>query len=156
MGWDRKDVTKKGLNELRKKLNNMGDVSVYTRAMNKACRVVETKAKQNCTGLFDNSTGILKASIMHEVVREGNEITGYVGSNMNYAPYQEFGTGKFAENGDGRTTPWAYTDEKTGETIWTAGNKPKPFLRPAFNDTRDKVKTILAQGIKAAARGEKE
>ncbi|MGM9937488.1 MAG: HK97-gp10 family putative phage morphogenesis protein [Candidatus Ornithomonoglobus sp.] len=142
-----------GLDGLRNKLLRLQNSETYEAALNKACRIVETAAKKNCTGLFEHPTGALKASITHEIVQEGKELVGYVGTNTEYAPYQEFGTGKFAENGDGRETPWAYTDERTGETIWTAGNKPKPFLRPALADNRDKVKEALAQGMNGVING---
>lgn len=145
--------TVEGLDALVSKLNRLGSSELHISAMNKACRVVETAAKKNCTGLFDKPTGTLKASITHEVEIQGKEFEGYVGTNLEYGPYQEFGTGKYAENGDGRKTPWAYTDERTGETIWTAGNKPKPFLRPALTDNRDKVKQILSEGINEVING---
>lgn len=132
-----------GLNELRAKLNRMVNQDVYSQAMNKACRVVETAAKKNCP----RDTGILKASIMHEVVNEGSEIVGYVGSNQEYAPFVEFGTGKYAEKGNGRKTPWAYEDPDTGETIWTAGQEAEPYLRPALEDNAERVKSILQDAV---------
>lgn len=143
-------ATIEGLDNLLGKLQSLGDSTIYEDAIEKACRSVEYKAKKNCTGLFDNPTGALKASITHEVVREGGQIEGYVGTNVEYAPYQEFGTGKFAENGDGRKTPWAYTDERTGETIWTAGNEPKPFLRPALQDRTERIRQILVAAVNQA------
>lgn len=143
-------ATIEGLDDLLNKLHEVADSETYRNAIEKSCRSVEFAAKQNCTGLFNNPTGTLKGSITHEVVEEGNKIVGYVGTNIEYAPYQEFGTGKFAENGDGRKTPWAYTDERTGETVWTAGNKPKPYLRPALRDRRDRVRQILVAAINSA------
>ncbi|MDO5398253.1 MAG: HK97 gp10 family phage protein [bacterium] len=139
-----------GLDNLLNKLNSIADPETYKEAIDKACRSVEYAAKKNCTGLFEHPTGALKASITHEVVQEGEQIVGYVGTKVEYAPYQEFGTGKFAENGDGRKTPWAYTDERTGETIWTAGNKPKPFLRPALQDRTERVRQILVAAVNQA------
>lgn len=136
-----------GLDNLLNKLKEVASPEIYEEAIAKSCRSVEYAAKKNCTGLFDNPTGALKASITHEVEQEGGQIVGYVGTNIEYAPYQEFGTGKFAENGDGRKTPWAYTDERTGETIWTAGNKPKPFLRPALQGRRERIRQILVAAI---------
>lgn len=141
-------ITIDGRDRLVRRFEQMGDASNYIPAMQKACRIVETKAKQNCTGLFERPTGVLKASITHEVIPEGNKIVGYVGTNIEYAPYVEFGTGKFAENGNGRKTPWVYTDEATGEKIWTAGQKPKPYLRPALTESKSKIKDALKQSIK--------
>ena len=43
--------------------------------------------------------------------------------------------------------PWAYEDEKTGELIWTAGQHPHPFMRPALNDNRDAIIATIKEGI---------
>ena len=48
-------------------------------------------------------TGALRNSISHKV--SDNEC--YIGTNMEYAPYIEFGTGKDSVMG-GRQTPWVY------------------------------------------------
>lgn len=88
-------------------------------------------------------TGTLRRSI-------GNEVDGstvYIGTNLEYALYLEFGTGKFAENG-GRPTPWAYQNDD-GEWIWTAGNKPQPFLRPAVEDHLEEYRQIVEETLKS-------
>lgn len=69
----------------------------FSKPLVKACVLVETTAKEK----VPVETGTLKRSITHEI--EGN--TGIVGTNMEYAPYVEYGTGLFATNGDGRKTP---------------------------------------------------
>lgn len=135
-----------GLDELMKKLRDVADEEQYREAIEKACRSVEYAAKQKAPRL----TGALKASITHEIAEENGEIVGYVGTNIEYAPYQEFGTGKFAENGNGRKTPWAYIDERTGDTIWTAGNKPQPFLRPALRDRQERIRQIFVRAVNQA------
>ena len=58
--------------------------------------------------------------------------TVYVGTNVEYAPYVEYGTGRFAEGG-GRSTPWTYQDDE-GNWHTTSGQKPQPFLKPAIMD----------------------
>lgn len=63
-----------------------------------------------------------------------NGMTGEAGTNLFYAPYVEFGTGVFAVNGDGRQTPWTYFSERLGRFVTTSGNRPQPFLLPAFNE----------------------
>ena len=60
----------------------------------------------------------------------------------------EYGTGLYAEGGNGRKeVPWAYKDEKTGELIWTAGQHPHPFMRPALNDNRNDIIATIKEGI---------
>lgn len=137
-----------GLDDLLNKLREVADPQAYHDAIEKSCRIVEFAAKQNCSGLFTNPTGTLRGSITHEVVEEGNQIAGYVGTNIEYAPYVEFGTGKFAENGRG--TPWSYTNERTGKTVWMNGSRPKPYLRPALEDRRERVRQILVAAINSA------
>lgn len=75
------------------KLENLENLDVSV-PLEKACLVVENAAKSK----VPVDTGNLRSSITHEV--EGNE--GVVGTNVEYAPYVEFGTGLFSSQGDGR------------------------------------------------------
>ena len=70
----------------------------------------------------------------------------YIGTNIEYAPYVEYGTGIYAENGDGRKTPWIWTD-KNGDTHFTRGQKPQPFLRPAAQDHAKEYLGILKDSL---------
>lgn len=63
-------------------------------------------------------TGRLRNSITHEVV--GGESAVYVGTNVDYAPYQELGTSTHAAANDGRG-----------------------FLRPAATEHADQYRQIL-------------
>lgn len=80
----------------------------------------------------------LKQSISHTVV--GN--TAYVGTNESYAVYVEFGTGKYAEGGKGRPTPWVYKDDR-GEWHRTSGSRAQPFMRPGINDHIEDFKRVI-------------
>lgn len=111
--------------------------------MLKAAQFVEGEAREKAP----KRTGNLKGSIESKVERQGNTIIGTVFTPVEYAPYQEFGTGLFAVNGDGRKTPWAYEDEQTGETVFTRGNRPHPFLAPALRENKDVVMHILKEGL---------
>lgn len=78
--------------------------------------------------------GQLRSSIHMRAFNGG--LTIDVGSNLAYAVYQEYGTGIFAKNGAGRKTPWVYYyqgNKGPRGYRWTRGNKPQPFLMPAFN-----------------------
>lgn len=83
-------------------------------------------------------TGRLKNSLTHEVVPD--EAMVEVGTNVEYAPYVEYGTGKFADGG-GRQTPWLFQDSK-GEFHITSGMKPNHFLRDALQDHKQEYKQI--------------
>lgn len=133
------DIKFEGLDKLIDKIEDFDDVHAMTSAMQDACNIVVDAAIDKAP----RKTGALRRSITSKVELTGNTIEGIVYSPLEYAPYQEYGTGLFAENGNGRKTGWAYEDEKTGETIFTRGNRPHPFLRPAVNENKDKIiKTI--------------
>jgi HK97 gp10 family phage protein len=74
-------------------------------------------------------------------------LEGVVFTPLEYAPYVEFGTGLFAEAGDGRKdVPWMYQDDK-GDWHSTSGMKPRPYMRPALDENREEIKRILKEGI---------
>lgn len=87
-------------------------------------------------------TARLKGSIDYLV--DENELVGYVGTNVEYAVYVEFGTGEFAENGRGRKGGWVYQDP-LGEWFFTYGQVPQPYLRPAFRRNRTQIEALAKQ-----------
>lgn len=118
------------LDKLNYKLETLAKLDV-SKALNKACLVVENEAKRLCPV----DTGDLRNSITHEV----DDGVGIVGTNKEYAPYVEYGTGIFAVEGNGRDTPWSYQDDE-GNWHTTIGQKPQPFLEPA---ARIKKKLVI-------------
>ncbi len=109
--------------------------------MNIACLVVEEEAKGGCPV----DTGILRASITSSVEVSETEITGRIGSNLEYAPYVHNGTGIYAKDGDGRKTPWGY-EVKAGKYKgfhWTKGQRPQPFLQKAVFKNKHVIERIL-------------
>ena len=119
---------------------------------------METYAKQEVTsGVYATPeswyvrTGALRNSITHAVDEREKAVT--VGSNIQYAPYVELGTGKeynpppewmeaHGERGRGLDR-WYFQDKITGE--WHVGvpQKPRPFLRPALEKHREEYKNII-------------
>ena len=130
------------LEKLISKLNKLSDQQME-QALYKACILVENQAKENCPV----DTGELRMSITHYV--EGD--TGVVGTNKQYAPYVEYGTGLFAREGNGRQTPWSYQDAK-GEWHSTKGQKPQPFLEPALLDQQKEIIKIFDEAIKEGVK----
>ena len=130
------------LEKLICKLNKLSNQQM-DQALNKACILVENQAKENCPV----DTGELRMSITHYV--EGD--TGVVGTNKQYAPYVEYGTGLFAREGNGRQTPWSYQDAK-GEWHSTKGQKPQPFLEPALLDNEKNIIKIFDEAIKEGVK----
>lgn len=113
-------------------------------AVANACDIVEEAARRNAP----KRSGELRKHMESNVEENGNEIKGTISNPLEYAPYVEYGTGLYAEGGNGRKeVPWAYKDEKTGELIWTAGQHPHPFMRPALNDNRNDIIATIKEGI---------
>jgi len=84
-------------------------------------------------------TGDMSDGIQSHIIEESNEkIEDDVGPEASYAPYQEYGTGIYAEAGNGRKTPWVYRD-RNGNFHTTRGNRPHPFVRPTALQDHDKV-----------------
>ena len=100
-------------------------------------------AKSNITSAGRVDTGAMRNSISHMV----EENTCYVGTNIEYAIYHEYGTGIYTDGGGGRQTPWFYVDAK-GEGHFTHGMKPIHFLKDALGDHLDEYRSIIEQILK--------
>ena len=97
-------------------------------------------------GEKDNSrvdTGRLRNSVSHAV----REHDAYIGSNVEYAPYHELGTGIYASQAGGRQTPWTYVDAK-GNFHKTRGLYPIHFLKKAASEHSDEYKDIILARLK--------
>jgi HK97 gp10 family phage protein len=96
--------------------------------------------------LIPKDTTALANSLDYKI--DINEMSITIGVNTEYAIYVEFGTGVFAENGQGRQGGWLYPDKETGEMIFTVGMHPKPYLRPAYRDNVENIKRIIEENLK--------
>lgn len=90
------------------------------------------------TGIAGYRGGTLQKSITHKVVDD----TVYVGSNVNYAPYVELGTGIYATDGNGRKSPWVWID-KNSKAHYTRGMEPKHMLKKSIANHLDEYKKII-------------
>lgn len=91
-------------------------------------------------------TGVLKNSITHRVVVSGaktSEHAVYVGTNVAYAPYVEFGTG---DQGTHSGPAWTYRDDE-GKFHRTSGMKARPFLRRGISENVKKYKEIAEDSL---------
>lgn len=68
-------------------------------------------------------TGLLRKSITHRVIERKGYPVAQVGTNVEYAPFQELGTSKMA---------------------------PQPFLMPALNQSRMGVNEVIARRLRKA------
>jgi len=76
----------------------------------------EGYAKQRCPV----DTGRLRNSITHQVTDDGRTVL--IGTNVEYAPYVEYGS---------------------------STRKPKPYIKPAITDHKDEYTKMLEDGLKS-------
>lgn len=108
--------------------------AAYARALER----IGAEAESIAAGLCPVDTGNLRGSITHTV--NGGEKSAYIGTNVEYAPYVELGTG--AHYTGGRDTPWTYRDDEGGFHR-TGGQKAQPFLRPAAANHKGTYRNIV-------------
>ena len=128
-----------GVDDVLLALEELGALDNYIAKIKKACALVERSAKQKAP---KGKTGELRNSISSRVEQTNDNIVGIVYTPLEYAPYVEFGTGLFAEEGGRKDVPWIYKDEQ-GEFHSTSGMPPSPFLRPALEENREQIKRII-------------
>ncbi len=92
-------------------------------------------------------TGQTKGSYSYKVIMDSKVGTCYVGSNYENAIYEEYGTGQYALNGDGRKGSWKYVKDGKGYT--TTGKKPNQPMQRAFDSLSDKLESRLNTIIKS-------
>ena len=101
--------------------------------LHEACGELEAQTKRNAKV----KTGKTKGSYDYNV--DESKLEGYVGSNYENAIWEEFGTGEYALNGDGRKGGWFYKDAE-GNGHFTHGKKARrPFFR-AYTALKNKLK----------------
>ena len=143
-------ITFKGIESLTRKLNKIEEMGQVKQTMDKAVLLVHAHAKL----LAPVDTVALAGSIHPKVVTEGNKIIGKVYTNLNYAPFVEFGTGI---KGNGtypnkdialtyRDTPWVYTPN--GEDFYrTEGQVAQPYMYPAIKKNEKKIKAMFKEAL---------
>jgi len=91
-------------------------------------------------------SGQLKNSWTYKVDESKGEST--IGSPLENAIWEEFGTGEYALHGDGRKGGWFYKDEK-GKWHHTYGKNPHRAFQNAFNS----LKTALIKRAEQILKG---
>lgn len=147
--------------ELFKGLDELTSTSHIESAVMSGCLIVERAARE----LAPKYKGELRRSIESTVGKEEGSIVGYVGTPLEYAPYLEYGTGKYAEGGNGRHSPWwiplggDFTEKEATKYHMpiievegkkfarTEGMHPHPFMRPALHNNIKRIKDKVREGI---------
>ena len=115
--------------------------SASEEAMEAAGLMIESQAKSLAP--VGNS-----GELRDKINRENGVVVGKVGSPTDYSIYVEYGTGEMAENGAGRKGGWVYK-APNGKWYYTRGQKPQPFLRPAFRRNKKNIQDIVGKHYKA-------
>jgi HK97 gp10 family phage protein len=127
-----------GMEEVLNRIETLEDFSNISKSLDKACALVEASAKRNAP----KGSGELRRSITSKV----DGVEGVVFTPLLYAPYVEYGTGLFAEEGGRTDVPWTYKDDE-GNWHITSGMPPHPFMRPALYENTGKIMRILKEGL---------
>lgn len=108
--------------------------SALENALEKVGMVAESYAKALCPV----DMGQLRNSISHKV--DMGESAVYIGTDIEYAPYVELGTGQYVAGG--RPSPWVYQDS-SGNWHRTSGQRPQPYLKPTAENYADTYRAII-------------
>lgn len=143
-------ATVKNIERLLSKFNNIAKMDLK-KTMVQATKVVHAQAKN----LAPVDTGNLAGSIHMGVKAKANKIEGRIFTNLEYAPFVEFGTGS---NGNGtypykvkglnlsyRDTAWVYSD---GEKFYhTNGQVAQPYMYPALKQNKKYIRRLFKDGV---------
>lgn len=136
------EIKVEGLDSLIERLEAITDEETAKQIITKASLMVERAAKQKAP----KGIGELRRSITSKVETTADGVQGTIFTPLLYAPYVEFGTGLFAEEGGRTDVPWRYKDDE-GNWHTTSGQPPKPFMRPALEENREEIKRLIKEGI---------
>ena len=124
--------------------------SAKARALETIGDKAEEYAKKLCpvgtvesTGIKGYRGGTLRDSITHAV--NGDVLS--VGSNVEYAPYVELGTGPHFEP----PPDWETFTSKRGSGVGRGYVKPRRYLQPAIEEHAGEYKTIAENELKGGA-----
>lgn len=96
------------------------------------------------TDIYRVDTGQTKNSFDYIVDDDALEMT--IGSPMENAIWEEFGTGIYAENGNGRKSSWTYKDVK-GNWHKTKGKKGTKAFRRSFDMRKKQLQDLFDEKL---------
>lgn len=165
-----------GEESLIRKINSLPrkmQIEIYRRGVGSSAEIVKASAKRKAPG----NDGDLRKSIKSKVSVKGNRVLGEIYTNLNYAPYVEFGTGPEGEtnhsgispnvNPTYRSKPWFIPGSVLSQSAiskykfpeisigkdklyWTDGQKAQPFMYPALKENENKVDRVFKASVKRA------
>ena len=122
-------------------LNSINDALIS--GVSKAAMLVQGSAKNKAPV----DSGALRQSIRADKAKvQGESVTATVSTNLEYAPYVEFGTGS-----RGQSTNTNTEVEVSYRSDWR-GNKAQPFLWPALRENRNNSIKIIREEVRKAVK----
>ena len=96
------------------------------------------------------ATGQTKGSWKSNIRSTSSGAEAVIGSELDNAIWEEFGTGEYALKGNGRKGGWRYQSEKDGKWYRTNGKKPSRAFWHAYTS----LKNAIIQRIQNRLKGE--
>lgn len=124
--------------EVKAALGNIAEI-----ALEEAAGELESQIKRNTAV----DTGQLKNSWTHRIQSTDEKSVAIIGSPLENAIWEEFGTGEYALDGNGRKGGWVYVDEK-GNGHFTRGKHPRRAFWRAYTTLKDKLLKGIQDRIK--------
>ncbi len=131
-------VTIKNIGRLSRRLNKIADIELKNKMVD-ATKVVHAQAKL----LAPVDTGNLAGSIHMDVRKHGDNIEGRVYTNVQYAPYVEFGTGM---KGNG-SYPYKIAGLNLKYKNDWSGMTAQPYMYPALKHNEKYIKQLFKNGV---------
>lgn len=129
----------------------------YSNDVNNAIKIAIINALEEASGELEAQTkkntkvktGRTRDSWEHMVDEEN--YVAYVGSNYENAIWEEFGTGVYAQKGNGRKTPWVYPvlgkRDEDGRQMFrrTKGKKGRKALQNAYKSLKNRIESFFKE-----------
>ena len=133
-----------GIEKLMSALQTMANPDFADQALRKGLMLAGKQVQGTAKGLCHVETGQLRNSIEVTPIENGVD----VGTNVEWAIYEEYGTGKQGDPSVSHTTKdrWSYQDEE-GNWHTTSGHEPHPFLYPALKANEQNIVSITKKTL---------
>lgn len=147
----------KGFDEFEKKLKN--SPQIIEKAQRNMLEMATFMAQGEAKVKAPIDTGKLRASITSKIIKRNNEMVGVVGTNLDHAPYQEYGTGIFGpfkrpiRMRGGGVMSW---NSKSGKKMFVRsilGVRAKHFMQSGFKMVSMNKDKIYEAGFKVIKKG---
>lgn len=167
----------KGLDSLLRKLDALGGEQLKQRALKEGVAQAAAQVQGDAKMLCPVNDGQLRNSIQTKTHVERDKVVGVVSTNVEHAPYVEFGTGPVGQASATDLPPeiagsihykqdgwWIHESQidsataekyrffkletKNGVFYYTEGQPAQPFLYPAIRRNEDEVRRIIAAKLK--------